>query len=110
MTTRTLDQLIKQFTPAPDLDLSRLDLLDRPALKLDDTLDTGTIPVVASRRPVAATPAAPRPVASNADQFGPIPLGYGADPGMRRAAIGIALYVACVAGLVTGLLWVIGTR
>ena len=110
MTTTIRDRILDRIAPIRPGDLSRLDLLDRPALKLDDTADTGMIPVVASRRPVAASPAAPRPVAASADQFGPMPVGYGADASLRRAAVGMLLYAASSVGLVTGLLWVIGTR
>ena len=110
MTSTIRDRILDRIAPIRPGDLSRLDLLDRPALKLDDTADTGMIPVVASRRPVAANPAAPRPIAASSDQFGPMPVRYGADASLRRAAIGVLFYAVSSFGLVSALLWAIGIR
>lgn len=64
-----LDRIIEKAIPTMPADLSQLDRWDRPA----DTTNTAELPSVASRRPVAATPANSAPVRCDPDKFGPMP-------------------------------------
>ena len=110
MTTPIRVRILDATAPLKPGDLSPLDMIDGAALKLHDNHDTGTTATVTSPRPVAAVAATPEPVPATAEQFGPMPVGYGSDPGLRRAAIGMLLYAAASIGLLAGLLMALGAQ
>ena len=101
-----LSDFIEKIAPLEAPELSRLDTWDRPALLLADNLDTAAVPVIASRRPVAATPHAPAPVPVRADKFGPTPSVL---PKRTAARVGAALAtlspLVIALGVFGGLLW-----
>ena len=98
MTSALRTRIENRLTPSGPAELSDWDLRHSPALRLAENIDTGTVPVIASRRPVAAKPSMADPVPYNADKFGKLPRLL---PTRRAlppflAVIPVALVVGCV--------------
>ena len=105
MTTALRARIDRRIPTAP-AELSEWDLRHSPALRLVDTLDTEAVPVIASRRPVAATPHAPAPVPAHADKFGPLPSVLPRRSAARAGnVLAILSPVAIGLGVIGGLLW-----
>jgi hypothetical protein len=64
-----LDRIIEKAAPTMPADLSQLDRWDG----LGVTTNTAAVPVIASRRPVAAVPRTSAPVPYQPEQFGAMP-------------------------------------